>query len=190
MVEFYTIENFLSEDEAKFILDFTLNNFDLEIAPVGNGIGRTVDTNYRKSSIKFIDYSKEFPFIIERLKQKINPLFKINRADFDFEKELQFTEYKKNEFYTWHRDSNAEDFMLSKRVLSVVILLNNTYTGGDLEILDINGIKNIFPKKIGNAFIFPSYLEHRVTTITEGNRYSLVGWFSIKKKNTNENTLI
>jgi predicted 2-oxoglutarate/Fe(II)-dependent dioxygenase YbiX len=45
-------------------------------------------------------------------------------------------------------------------------------------------------KGIGNLIIFLSNLEHRVTDVTMGNRYTLVNWVGLKKINNYKKTLL
>ena len=87
---------------------------------------------------------------------------------------LQYTEYdsKKEGHYDWHIDIGEGEY--AGRKLSVVLLLNDDYEGGELEIWE----KGFVPKGKGNLFVFPSYLLHRVTPVTEGIRKSLVLWTS------------
>jgi PKHD-type hydroxylase len=55
------------------------------------------------------------------------------------------------------------------------IILNSDYEGGDFEM---RGLKDKVPRlEEGSIIVFPSFLEHRVTPVTEGIRYSLVTWF-------------
>lgn len=112
--------------------------------------------------------------------------------DWDYSETIQFTKYKLNQFYDWHKDSFQEPFSNSKqkmyfgkiRKLSVTCLLSDPkdYEGGDLEfqprdqddpttIISTNHIK-----KRGTIIVFPSYTWHRVTPVTKGSRYSLVIW--------------
>ena len=56
-----------------------------------------------------------------------------------------------------------------------LIDLNFDFEGGDFEI---RGKDDRVPKlEEGSIIVFPSFLEHRVTPVTEGIRYSLVSWF-------------
>jgi PKHD-type hydroxylase len=67
-----------------------------------------------------------------------------------------------------------------ERKLSVTVNLSDPgdYTGGDLEFL--NGIGQLLTqpelRQRGSIVVFPSTLGHRVTPITSGVRYALVGW--------------
>lgn len=76
--------------------------------------------------------------------------------------------------YDWHLDIGLGDS--STRKISISILLNDDYKGGDLAFFT-NGESHINPDK-GTAVAFPSYLPHRVTPLTEGTRWSLVCWIA------------
>ena len=70
----------------------------------------------------------------------------------------------------------------STRKISITVQLSDPadYVGGDfkftkdLEFAD--GAQEIVRKK-GTIIAFPSFLYHQITPITEGVRYSLVGWY-------------
>tara|TARA_R100001163_G_C5021694_1_gene164346 strand:+ start:203 stop:829 length:627 start_codon:yes stop_codon:yes gene_type:complete len=110
----------------------------------------------------------------------------------DWSEECQFTKYKINQFYDWHKDSFTEPFPKDKpkaysgkiRKLSVTCLLSNPndYEGGDLEFQprdqdDPNIVLSTSHlKKRGTIIVFPSYTWHRVKPVTKGIRNSLVIW--------------
>jgi predicted 2-oxoglutarate/Fe(II)-dependent dioxygenase YbiX len=58
-------------------------------------------------------------------------------------------------------------------VLSILILLNDDFQGGDFKI---NGQSQNMSK--GDLIIFPScfMFPHEVELVTEGTRYSLIAW--------------
>tara|TARA_B100000029_G_C17465137_1_gene919997 strand:+ start:642 stop:1217 length:576 start_codon:yes stop_codon:yes gene_type:complete len=98
----------------------------------------------------------------------------------------QLTRYTKNGFYDWHIDGmgshnevrNEPDNKFlhgNTRKLSMSIVLNSDFEGGDLEI-GVNMDKRLKSER-GSIIVFPSFLEHRVTPVTKGTRYSLVSWF-------------
>jgi len=77
--------------------------------------------------------------------------------------------------YAWHIDgTEPEDGM--QRKLSVSILLNDSseFEGGELQIKHVDS-NNILTKR-GSILVFPSFMEHRVTPVTWGVRYSAVTW--------------
>ena len=125
------------------------------------------------------------------------------RYDITKPETLQFTEYSPRDHYSWHTDGagchhaarkwqetnqptnlgETKDVQLlgTVRKISVSVILNDDYEGGDLEFLVINHkgeleISKITPA-VGSAIIFPSYIMHRVTPVTKGTRYSVVAWY-------------
>jgi len=67
------------------------------------------------------------------------------------------------------------------RKLSMTVLLNSNYEGGEFQFATIENeeCKISTPEfnKIGMIIVFPSDMEHRVAPVTKGIRYSLVVWF-------------
>lgn len=112
--------------------------------------------------------------------------------EWDRSEAVQFTIYKKNQYYGWHCDSwtdvyknTNEHFDGKIRKLSVSISLNDSseFSGGGLEFDLRNrdpGINTITEcteiKERGTVVVFPSFLWHRVKPIIKGTRYSLVMW--------------
>jgi len=105
---------------------------------------------------------------------------------------MQITKYKPGSFYAWHRDGPSDclsvynmpdnKFMHGKvRKLSMTILLNGNYQGGEFQFSHYNKLDNKIEtpdfKNAGSVIVFPSWIEHQVTPVTKGTRYSLVAWF-------------
>ena len=95
---------------------------------------------------------------------------------------IQFGEYKSGGFYNWHTDSSLNP-NVPFRKLSITVNLSDPkdYKGGDLEIKTPQGQELKMPmgqlRKRGTVVVFPSFLQHRVTEVTNGTRYSLVQWY-------------
>ena len=95
---------------------------------------------------------------------------------------IQFGEYKSGGFYNWHTDSSLNP-AVPFRKLSITVNLSDPkdYKGGNFEMKSYNGQELKMPvgqlRKRGTVIIFPSFLSHRVTEVTEGTRYSLVQWY-------------
>ena len=105
---------------------------------------------------------------------------------------LQISRYKKGGFYGFHRDGRNDH--LSKydnpnnkflygyvRKLSMSILLNDEFKGGEFEVGSYRNKKCTIKKPkfntTGSIIVFPSDVEHRVAPVKKGTRYSLVCWF-------------
>ena len=90
---------------------------------------------------------------------------------------IQIARYKKDQYYNWHIDGNGIDPISCDknivRKVSMSILLNDNYEGGELEIMGYGFV----PNTLGTVVVFPSYFHHRVNPINKGIRYSLVAWF-------------
>jgi PKHD-type hydroxylase len=97
--------------------------------------------------------------------------------------QIQFGEYKTGGFYNWHTDSNLNP-SVPFRKLSVTVNLSDPkdYQGGNFEIKNPQGQELKMPlgqlRKRGTVIIFPSFLQHRVTEVKRGTRYSLVQWYN------------
>jgi len=81
--------------------------------------------------------------------------------------------YRPGQQYTWHVDMGRDD--LASRKLSVIVLLSESsaYEGGDLQWMPDLGA---CPRTVGTAVVFPSFMPHRVTPVTWGERFALVTW--------------
>ena len=133
-------------------------------------------STWRSSTVRWLTA----PWIAEQLlpyARQANDSFKI---EFDDDIEMQFTDYfaSAQGHYDWHHDVNWYGQADTDRKLSVTVQLSDSdsYEGGDFEFEDI--ITNIDFRPKGSILIFPSYLRHRVTTVTKGKRSSLVAWYS------------
>jgi PKHD-type hydroxylase len=104
-----------------------------------------------------------------------------------FGEDLQFTTYgSPGDFYTWHQD--GLDGGVANRKLTIVIQLTEpeTYAGGELQFFEVvedyeddqlEAFTHLSRQR-GTAVIFPSFEYHRVLSMREGLRQSLVAWVS------------
>ena len=116
---------------------------------------------------------------------------------------FQFTKYTKNQHYGWHTDGHGcnksarksalvhnnntlqytsqTNLLGTVRKISVSAILNEDYEGGELQFKTLTPmceeqISTVKGKK-GDIIVFPSYINHRVTPVTKGTRYSIVAWY-------------
>ena len=102
------------------------------------------------------------------------------RFKFEFEsieEPLQVIRYREGERVDWHIDCGGPVGAGGRRKLSMTVQLSDggTYDGGDLEFL--GRPLHAFVRTIGTTIAFPSFLAHRVSEVTRGERYSLVAFF-------------
>ena len=97
----------------------------------------------------------------------------------------QITRYKKGGFYKLHRDGMGDYLSAHQRghvrKLSMTVLLNDSYEGGEFEFAAYSKEQCVIATpefhKVGSIVVFPSGVEHRICPVTKGTRYSLVVWF-------------
>ena len=172
-----------------FVKEITKQGLKSKQVKATVGTEEKIKKNIRKSKICWL----KSPLLYNN----INPLIHTaNRSAWNFQwdwnEDAQFTEYKKDDFYSWHVDSvtkpygteKGKDFEGKIRKLSSIILLSEPgkdFEGGEFEIDFGNGggkgkkiIKEL--NKKGSMIVFPSFIRHRVKPVTKGKRHSLVLW--------------
>jgi PKHD-type hydroxylase len=139
----------------------------------------------RRSILRWIELNENTNWLFKKI---IKITKEVNAVNFDyiltFLENLQFTEYNDKEqgMYVRHNDCGDPDHMNNSvdiRKISFTIQLSDEtdYEGGDFILynnLD-DGFKKMTRKK-GSMIFFHSNIEHEVTPVTKGVRYSLVSW--------------
>jgi|LakMenEpi03Aug12_release.lakeMendotaPanAssembly.Ray.scaffolds.fasta_scaffold134010_3 PKHD-type hydroxylase len=148
-------------------------------ATVGeDGVG-VVNANVRRSQVSWLNNSPDTKWLFDKLADVVS---KMNAQHFRFDltgfgEELQLTNYNQaeNGMYGWHQDYGGG----ISRKLSMAVQLTDPseYEGGNLQVLTSSQPKNV-RKQRGLIAIFPSYVLHQVTPVTQGSRQSLVAWVS------------
>ena len=82
--------------------------------------------------------------------------------------EIHFHKFAKGNWFGKHNDVRDE------RLYAIGVLLNDNFEGGDFKLYNQNEI--ILDKVIGNAYIFDVRIDHEITPILDGERFSLL-WF-------------
>jgi PKHD-type hydroxylase len=95
------------------------------------------------------------------------------------QEKTQIGRYKSSDegHYDWHMDAFTPINGIQRK-LSISILLSDPseFEGGELQFKGIEDRKIL--TKQGSIVVFPSFIEHRVTPVTKGVRYSAVTWAS------------
>jgi PKHD-type hydroxylase len=89
-----------------------------------------------------------------------------------FSSDMQLATYREGHHYTWHADVGRGSSV--QRLISLSVLLNGGFDGGDLEF-QAPGAPRL--RKAGDIVMFNSAEIHRVAPVTRGVRHSLVAWF-------------
>jgi PKHD-type hydroxylase len=134
----------------------------------------------RSSSVKWVPQNNQWQWLYERL---TNMIIEANDGLWNFDllsapEQIQYTEYYAEEggHYIWHQDIGPDILSLRKVSITVQLSAPDEYEGGDLEIWQGGEGPLVMPRGKGTVVIFPSYMMHRVTTVTKGTRRSFVLW--------------
>jgi|DEB0MinimDraft_4_1074332.scaffolds.fasta_scaffold08388_5 PKHD-type hydroxylase len=193
----------LSKKFCEDVINFHLQHKDFKPGITGTEVkkleeGKKIEDkdieDLHKQRNSNVTFSSE-PWIINEISPYID--FANKNAEWNFELDwiepLQFTVYNLNQHYNWHVDSwnepyvhNNPNFDKKIRKLSFIISLQdeNKYEGGDLffdtNINSPDEKRKFFKceelKPQGSIVVFPSHVWHKVSKVTKGLRYSLVGW--------------
>ena len=118
--------------------------------------------------------NEETKWIFDRLEKILNSA---NERFFNFEingfADMRLNNYNSNHSFDWHPDLGASQ--TSTRKITLVTLLSNKedYKGG---IIEWDGVHEEINQEQGTVVLFPPYIFHQVTPVTEGNRYTLICW--------------
>jgi len=154
-----------------------LQNTNFASGPIGDTANNVViNPSIRNSQVSFTSEDNWMVSILEHY-------FKISNKknweyDLDYLDLIQISRYSQGNHYSWHSDYGTSSNKKLTRKLSASLLMSdpNTYTGGDLELIDYHGNVITAPRKKGTLVVFDSRVPHRVTKIMSGERTSLVAW--------------
>ena len=164
-----------------------LKGVPVEQAKVGYAQDTREDIKRRVTQLRWLNESVP-DLYNEGLNIALNFTNKANADFFGFDisgvcRYIQHTEYNKGSFYDWHQDcflgESQEGVYERKLSFSIQLSEPDSYTGGDLEFTDdiiFTPEEKERLRQRGTVIVFPSFLQHRVTEVTEGQRYALVGW--------------
>ena len=174
---YWKFDNDVDSDTCKKIISIAENKWE-----TGTVMGNS--KNKRKTKIHWTTEQWLYDLVFEYMhaaNKNSGWNFEIDGAE-----SMQIGRYGKGCFYNTHNDGNGTSlynipdnkWLHNKtRKLSMSILLNDDYEGGELNfsnteepLIGGNGTK-------GTVIVFPSYHSHSVEKVTKGIRYSLVVWF-------------
>jgi PKHD-type hydroxylase len=135
-----------------------------------------VDDDIRKTEVTFTNPYTPLGCMLQTYTNLANKEAGWNFDITDFE-QIQIGKYEDGGHYDWHIDSFTPDAANKQRKLSAVAFLSDpdTYEGGVFEF-KIAALPEKMPK--GTLIVFPSVLEHRVTAVDDGIRYTAACWAS------------
>lgn len=187
---FYFYEGGIPIHTCEEIIKYGKEHLDLNESQTG-GSDFVLDDEEKINHTKDVRNSKtswiKHPWIYHLL----TPIcYYANNSSWNFtimgHEDVQFTEYKPGGHYNWHHDF-VEREGNQNRKLSLIVQLSDPkkYEGGNFEfnLRGLDGMKEdtrVIPpaefKKQGSVLVFPSFLWHKVHSVTKGIRHSLVMW--------------
>ena len=127
-------------------------------------------TNWLMSDRKYnsqpINYSSETKWLFDKLKDFVER--ETNVEIRTIKKTIHFHKFTKGDWFGKHND------VRDNRLYAVGVLLNDNFEGGDFKLYNPNEI--ILDKVIGNTYLFDVRIDHEITPILDGERFSLL-WF-------------
>lgn len=174
IVEFIKTYPVFTNDQCKQMID--LYDKDLFQAKSAAPSGDRVMKNHRDCSLKIVKENKLMDDLLEECLNMYRQSFRfvpiLKRID------SQFLKYDINGRFNTHIDHYAG----APRTLSMSIMLNDEYMGGNFQFWDMSGktiIKEI-QAVTGDVLLFPSNFlyPHSVAPITMGTRYAIVNWYN------------
>jgi PKHD-type hydroxylase len=151
-------------------------------APVQDAglVGHQRDHNMRRADVVWLDDIPGTGWVMDRI---IDLVREVNTRVFDFDlrefaESPQVARYDaaREGHFDWHTDI-GDGPVAGKRKLTIVVQLSEAghYQGGALEVMRGSAVVEA-PRDMGAATLFPGFLLHRVTPVTEGTRHSLTVW--------------
>jgi len=176
--------NIINEDEAKYILEKSKDNFSDSLVMSG------YETSIRKSKTCWL--SKSDPTI----RNIIQRVCDIDNISIDNAEDLQVVKYQPNGYYNEHHDSCCDDNSTCKeflerggnRIVTMVIYLNDGFEGGATKFIKLN--KEIKPDKYSGILFYSmnknkdkchSLSMHAGLPITSGEKYIANVWLRENK---------
>lgn len=135
------------------------------------------EENVRDTDLFFLHPNDSNNWLFERIAGAVG---EINKTIFEFDLDgsihgFQLGRYGVGQGYDWHADLGA---LAPRRKLSVSIQLTapSKYEGGSLEFFRTETQSAHGWSELGSMTVFPSWLLHRVSRVSQGERWSLVTW--------------
>lgn len=172
----HVIKSLFSEAEAGEIISLAREAGQSQASLVGGAMHH----NIRRAQIAWLDDQGSARWVMDRV---VDAVAEANRGTFrfrldGFDEKLQVATYDEREqgHFDWHSDMGGGP-LAARRKLTIVAQLSkpDSHDGGELQ-LNPQGQPFSASRDIGDAIVFASFVLHRVTPVTRGERHSLTCW--------------
>ena len=138
------------------------------------------DLKDRNFNSEAINHSLKTEWLFDKLKKFVETETNIQITT--IKKQIHFHTFKEGEWFGKHND------IRDRRLYAIGVLLNNDFKGGDFKLYNPDEI--VLDKVIGNTYVFDVRIDHEITPILYGERYSLLWFLQNEHIKTTTNTLI
>lgn len=155
------------------------SNRDYDIASMGETTGIS-NQEYRNTAIQFLSKDHWLESHLKNIGDIANVECNWNYLISEHE-QIQFARYTEKQKYDWHTDFFLLGLKPTDRKITVICLMNepSEFQGG---IFKVKLYQEYFPPlQKGSVIAFPSMLEHCVTPVIQGIRYSATMWINGEK---------
>ena len=163
-----------SDDCETTILE--LSELQGQAATMGSN-GEVIEQTHRNTKVTFAPFDY---WLSEQMEQIALQANQACRWDYSVtgREAIQFAEYGLSQHYRWHTDTFTLSGNPLDRKITAVCLLNDPseFEGGQFKMRLYD--EYIAPLEKGTVIAFPSILEHCVTPVTSGTRYTATIWFN------------
>jgi hypothetical protein len=174
-------EHCFTPKQCQSILDLKDRLYPVK-STIGSGETEgTYDPSIRAVDTYHVEYTPETKWIFDKIATAVGvanaeyyrfDLYGITHA-------LQLLHYKSEEngHYDWHIDCGDGNASYRKISLSIPLTDRSAYEGGELTVNN-NGTDQVAIDEQGSITFFPSYLPHKVSPVTKGERWAIVIWIN------------
>lgn len=140
-------------------------------------LGEEVSHLHRNTTVRFAHKENWFGYALRDYGVLANQECKWDYALEDHEA-VQLAQYGVDQHYNWHVDNFPLSGLPTDRKVTVVCLMSDPseFEGGSLELRLY--AEYTAPLVKGSVIAFPSVIEHRVTPVLSGCRYSATMWLN------------
>lgn len=143
-------------------------------------VGQAKDHSIRRADLVWLDEVAGTDWVMERIIDVVRAAnrdyFRFDLAEFAESPQVARYGAERLGHFDWHSDI-GEGKLARMRKLTMVMQLSepDAYEGGALDLMPTNTVLSA-DRARGSVTLFPSYLLHRVTQVTVGERFSLTTW--------------
>jgi len=157
-----------------------IHKYSQDVVPAGVTGKAKLNTTIRQASAKPIPIGD-----IDNLYEDLLSIaLRVNHENWGFTLDdhdpIQFLKYTVGGHYNWHLDMGAGKHFTRKLSFIVGLTPTESYEGGEV-VFKAGSNERSFKIPQGQMILFPSYILHKVTPVTKGERCVLVGWLRGEK---------